>query len=57
MALFDVPDIRLFWSTDKRFVSQVRTPSCYRSDFDSFVNAVSKFPSDLPAVRASQVAL
>ena len=23
MVLFDIPDIRLFWSTDKRFTSQV----------------------------------
>ncbi len=23
MVLFDIPDIRLFWSTDERFVSQV----------------------------------
>lgn len=23
MVLFDIPDIRLFWSTDERFTSQV----------------------------------
>lgn len=23
MVLFDIPDIRLFWSTDQRFTSQV----------------------------------
>jgi phenylalanyl-tRNA synthetase alpha chain len=23
MVLFDIPDIRLFWSNDKRFTSQV----------------------------------
>lgn len=23
MVLFDIPDIRLFWSSDKRFTSQV----------------------------------
>ena len=26
MVLFDIPDIRLFWSADERFTSQV--PNC-----------------------------
>ncbi|GAB4838713.1 hypothetical protein Ancab_028256 [Ancistrocladus abbreviatus] len=28
MVLFDIPDIRLFWSSDERFTSQY--PSCYK---------------------------
>ena len=28
MVLFSVPDIRLFWSGDQRFLSQVRGEVC-----------------------------
>ena len=28
MVLFSVPDIRLFWSGDQRFLSQVRGEGC-----------------------------
>ncbi|MFS7898826.1 putative phenylalanine--tRNA ligase [Helianthus anomalus] len=35
MVLFDIPDIRLFWSTDKRFTSQYRP--CYK-DMSFWIN-------------------
>lgn len=39
MVLFDIPDIRLFWSADKRFTSQF-APGNMRAKFKPF----SKFP-------------
>ena len=32
MVLFDIPDIRLFWSTDERFTSQV-VPESVKYDY------------------------
>lgn len=36
MVLFDIPDIRLFWSTDERFTSQVISSSFLFSFFTLF---------------------
>ena len=45
MVLFDIPDIRLFWSNDERFTSQVFHGYVQLASF----NAVSSF-SRLPYV-------
>lgn len=33
MVLFDIPDIRLFWSSDSRFISQFQVPDPHRVKF------------------------
>ena len=41
MVLFDIPDIRLFWSADKRFTTQVRydiSPSVARCVYGRLVS-------------------
>lgn len=39
MVLFDIPDIRLFWTSDKRFLSQFKA-----GDLDTRFKPYSKFP-------------
>lgn len=39
MVLFDIPDIRLFWSADERFTTQFRD-----GDMSTKFKAFSKFP-------------
>ena len=38
MVLFSVPDIRLFWSGDQRFLSQVRGEGCRKEREGEGVN-------------------
>jgi hypothetical protein len=39
MVLFDIPDIRLFWSNDDRFLKQFK-----RGDMNAKFKSFSKFP-------------
>ena len=67
MILFEIPDIRLFWSTDKRFLDQFKDgevvkfrpfskyPECYK-DVSFWVNAAPATASPVSAQTKSGVA-
>lgn len=45
MVLFSIPDIRLFWSDDERFLSQFNVPSVLRGEIVPTFEPYSKYPA------------